>query len=768
MPRKIILHTKIYFYASFVQPYFYGVHKIFFSLSICLFNFILITNAQTIVKGKVLDGITNEPLEAVTIKSKSSNATTVTDRLGNFSIKASDNLPTLVASYIGYTSKEFLPGANENIIKLDKGNMNLEEVVITGSLNDNHFNTISKIDLNLRPTRSAQEFLRIIPGLFIAQHAGGGKAEQIFLRGFDIDHGTDIQVSVDGLPVNMVSHGHGQGYADLHFLIPELVNNIDYGKGPYYADRGNLNTSGYVNMQTVRSIDKNRIQVEAGQFNNFRALGMVSLLPKSNTKQNAYIASEFIYFDGPFESPQNFKRFNIFGKYNTSVGKNTQLTFFTSAFGSKWNASGQVPERAIETGLIKRFGAIDDTEGGSTHRYNLSVGTTTGFDNGNLLETQLFYSRYNFELYSNFTFFLEDDVNGDQIRQIDERDIIGLNAKYVMNRYKGEAKFKTTIGLTFRGDRTYNTELSHTKDRNITLEQIRLGDITESNTGIYVDEKIEWNKWLINFGSRLDYLHFKYKDELSANQKPSQDKAIVSPKFNVQYTVDPAVQLYLKAGRGFHSNDTRVVVANDGKEILPAAYGSDLGIILHPAKKLLFNAAVWYLYLRQEFVYVGDAGITEPSGRTRRIGVDFSGRYQFTSHLFADANINLARGRFTESSKGQNYIPLAPAMTSTGGVSYQNKIGLNGSLRYRYLKSRPANETNTVTAKGYFISDAAINYSKPKFEIGLAIENLFDTKWNEAQFNTESRLKGEANAVSELHFTPGVPFFAKIKAALFF
>jgi len=263
-------------------------------------------------------------------------------------------------------------------------------------------------------------------------------------------------------------------------------------------------------------------------------------------------------------------------------------------------------------------------------------------------------------------------------------------------------------------------------------------------------------------------LHFKYKDELSANQKPSQDKAIVSPKFSVQYTVNPEVQLYLKAGKGFHSNDTRVVVANDGKEILPAAYGSDLGIILHPAKKLLLNAAVWYLYLRQEFVYVGDAGITEPSGKTRRVGADFSGRYQFTSHLFADANINLARGRFTESSKGQNYIPLAPAMTSTGGVSYQNKIGLNGSLRYRYLKSRPANETNTVTAKGYFISDAAINYSKPKFEIGLAIENLFDTKWNEAQFNTESRLKGEANAVSELHFTPGVPFFAKIKAALFF
>jgi hypothetical protein len=751
-----------------VRLYFYTKSKTIFSLAVFLSGFLSITNAQTIVKGRVLDGNTKEPLEAVTIKLKGNNTTTVTDKLGNFLIKTNDNSPTLIASYIGYTSKEFSLAANENIITLDKGNMNLEEVVITGSLNDNHFNTISKIDLNLRPARSAQEFLRIVPGLFIAQHAGGGKAEQIFLRGFDIDHGTDIQVSVDGLPVNMVSHAHGQGYADLHFLIPELVNNIDYGKGPYYADRGNLNTSGYVNMQTVKSIDKNRIQAEAGQFNNFRALGMLNLLPKSNKKQNAYLASELLYFDGPFLSPQNFKRFNIFGKYNASIGRNTEFSFFTSAFSSQWDASGQIPERAVESGMVKRFGAIDDTEGGNTHRYNVSAGTTTGFSNGNLLETQLFYSRYDFELYSNFTFFLDDDVNGDQIRQVDERDIFGLNSKYIINRYNGNSKFKTTIGLNFRADRTYNTELSHTKDRTITLEQIKLGDITESNTGIYIDEKIEHNKWLINVGARFDYLHFKYMDELTSNQKPSQDRAIVSPKVNVQYTVNPAVQLYFKAGKGFHSNDTRVVVSNDGKEILPAAYGSDLGVILHPAKKLLLNAAVWYLYLQQEFVYVGDAGITEPSGKTRRVGVDFSGRYQFTSHLFVDANVNLARGRFTESAKGENYIPLAPTVTSTGGVSYQNQMGLNGSLRYRYLKNRPANETNTVTAKGYFVTDAAINYSKTKFEVGLAIENLFNTKWNEAQFDTESRLKDEPNPVSELHFTPGVPFFAKIKATLFF
>lgn len=273
---------------------------------------------------------------------------------------------------------------------------------------------------------------------------------------------------------------------------------------------------------------------------------------------------------------------------------------------------------------------------------------------------------------------------------------------------------------------------------------------------------------MLEGGLRIDYLHFNYFDKLTAQQLPSQGKSIVSPKLNIQYTVNRQVQLYVKAGKGFHSNDARVVVANSGKQILPAAYGTDLGVILKPAKNLFINVAAWYLFLQQEFVYVGDAGITEPSGKTRREGLDVLARYQFTKSLFANININLTKPHAIGEPKGADYIPLAPTFTSTGGLFYKKQYGINGGLSYRYIKSRPANEDNSITAKGYFLLDGSINYTRPKYEIGLAAENIFNIDWNEAQFDTESRLKDEPQPVSELHFTPGVPFFLRAKLAVFF
>ncbi len=224
----------------------------------------------------------------------------------------------------------------------------------------------------------------------------------------------------------------------------------------------------------------------------------------------------------------------------------------------------------------------------------------------------------------------------------------------------------------------------------------------------------------------------------------------------------------MKAGKGFHSNDARVVTANQGKEILPAAYGGDIGLIVKPTSKLLLNFAAWYLYLDQEFVYVGDDGNIEPSGRTRREGIDIIARYQLNDHLFASVNLNLTRPRSIDEPKRQNYIPLAPTISSTGGIFYKVKYGFNGSLSYRYIQNRPANEDNSIVAKGYFVADASFNYTGPKYEIGVAIENLFNTKWNEAQFATESRLLNEPMPVTELNFTPGTPFFARIKLAVFF
>jgi TonB-dependent Receptor Plug Domain/CarboxypepD_reg-like domain len=722
-------------------------------------------SAQNIISGKLIDKKTKEPIESAALKF-ADDKYILTDKEGSFSINTSATETNVFITSIGYQPKQVALTSNiASIIELESGSINLMEVVVAApSSNAKSFNTINKIDLNLRPAKSAQELLRFVPGLFIAQHQGGGKAEQIFLRGFDIDHGTDIAISVDGMPVNMVSHAHGQGYADLHFLIPETVKNIDYGTGPYYASQGNFNTAGYAAFETVNKLEQSRVQLEAGQFNTMRALGMFQLLNK--TKHNAYVATEYLYSDGPFKSAQHFNRFNILGKYNWQIDQYNQLLFIASTFKSKWDASGQIPQRAVDEGIIDRFGAIDDKEGGNTSRTNISLKLKTNKTNRNI-SNQFYYSNYKFDLFSNFTFFLNDPVNGDQIRQKEKREIAGYNGLMQFKHFSNQASYTTTAGWGVRADRTYNSELSHTLNKETLLERKAFGSIKEINGFAFVNENISIGKWIFNPGIRIDQFYFNYADALNASL-PSQQKTIASPKLNIFYNYTKDLQFFFKAGKGFHSNDTRVVVQNNGKQILPAAYGTDLGVVWKPIQNLVINTAAWYLYLQQEFVYVGDEAVVEEGGRTQRLGVDFSARYQFSKKWIADINLNYAHARNIENKKGENYIPLAPVFTSVGGISYQNKDGFNGSLRYRYIKDRAANEDNSVQAKGYFVSDLSVNYSKRKYEIGLAVENLFNTKWNEAQFETTSRLRDEPVEVTELHFTPGVPFFARLRFSIFF
>ncbi|MFZ1451513.1 MAG: TonB-dependent receptor, partial [Ferruginibacter sp.] len=655
---------------------------------------------------------------------------------------------------------------SSNTIALQPEPVSLKNIVLESNATTK-FSTISKIDLDINPVKNTQELLRLVPGLFIAQHAGGGKAEQIFLRGFDVDHGTDVKVSFDGIPVNMVSHAHGQGYADAHFIIPETVNNIDFGAGPYYAQHGDFNTAGYVSFASFKNINNSRIQVEGGRFNSFRTLAMLDLIKKNKDKQSAYIAADFNYTDGPTIAKQNFKRLNLFGKYNLSITDNTKLTASVSTFTSKWNASGQIPDRAVKDGTISRFGSIDPTEGGNTERHNANLVVSHQFTNGANWENQAFYSRYKFNLYSNFTFFLNDPVNGDEIQQAESRNIFGYATKFNHKYFFGNKTLYSTYGAGLRQDATKDSRLSNVVTRKF-LSDIKLGNIKETNLYAFMQQQLNAGKWLFDAGVRVDYFNFSYLDKLNAAQQPSQQKAIVSPKVNIQYTINKKVQLFVKAGKGFHSNDARVVVANDGKDILPAAYGTDFGVILKPSENILINIAAWYLYLDQEFVYVGDAGVVEPSGKSKRQGIDVTTRFQFTKNLFANANFNFTKPRAVNEPKGADYIPLAPTFSSVGGVYYKAQQGFNGGINYRYIKNRPANEDNSVVAKGYFLLDAAVNYTRPKYEIGLAFENIFNIKWNEAQFATESRLMNEPAPVTELHYTPGTPFFARLKLAVFF
>lgn len=712
--------------------------------------------------GVVLDSL-GYPVENAYLINTKNNKHAHSDENGNFILENTSLNDEILVSALGFKKKTYLVD-NVNVLKiiLTPDVYRLDEVTISSKVNV--LNEIAKIDLQTAPVKSSQEILRKVPGLFIGQHAGGGKAEQIFLRGFDIDHGTDIAITVDGMPVNMVSHAHGQGYADLHFVIPETVDKIDFGKGSYYANKGDFATAGYVSFKTKEYLEKSFISAEVGQFNTLRTVGAFDLLDQKS-RDKAYIATEYVLTDGPFDAPQNFKRINLLGKYTTVLSNAGKMSFLASRFTSKWDASGQIPQRLVDNGTISRFGAVDDTEGGTTSRTNFNVNLQKPLTEKTNINANAFYSNYLFELYSNFTFFLQDPINGDQIRQKENRDIYGLNLElnHKMNRDLWQ------FGFGFRADETKNSELSHTKNRQEVLEKIKLGDIDQTNVFSYINTEVSLGKFKINPSLRLDFFKFNYQDKLiDVYKTQSEDKMKLLPKLNIIYAQNNNFQLFLKSGFGFHSNDTRVVVAQSGEKIVPTSFGTDLGFIYKPLPKLVINTALWMLDLQQEFVYVGDAGIVEPSGKSARRGVDVGVRYQLNNYLFFDADANYTYARSVNEPNGQNYIPLAPDFTTTAGLSLKNYKNWSGGLQYRYLKSRPANEDNSIVAKGYMITDFNLNYEWKNMTYGLTIENLFNTEWNETQFATESRLQNESQSVEEIHFTPGTPFFIKGKVVYSF
>lgn len=720
---------------------------------------------EVTISGQILDRESGKPIAGATVKLINGTQTTATNSTGYFELQVQPIEIEIEITSIGYKSsieqisKEQL--LSKQIFFLSENLVEMEEITVSGSSSIDAVNLINKVDIQNRPVQNSQDILQNVPGLFIGQHAGGGKAEQIFLRGFDIDHGTDINLSLDGIPVNMVSHAHGQGYSDLHFIIPETISGVEFNKGMYYAEKGNFTTAGYAEFNLQNSIKQSEVKVEAGQYNSYRTVAKLKLI--NNRKSNAYIAGEYVDKEGYFESPQNFTRINLLGKYNLWLSRTNQLQFTGTAFESDWLASGQIPLRAVESGRISRFGAIDDTEGGNTGRYNASVRLQSFLGDDALLRNQVFYSKYDFELYSNFTFFLEDPVNGDQIRQTENRDIFGYKAELFKEHSNLLVPIKTKIGAGFRYDIVNDIRLSRTLNRNTTLEDLARGDVREFNANIFVDEEIQLtDKLMLNPSLRVDYFNYNYRNKLIPNpQFRQQHKTILSPKLITEYVFNEDVKAFVKAGIGFHSNDSRVVIEQNGQEILPKAYGMDIGSVFKPTNKLIVSPTLWYLELEQEFVYVGDAGIVEPSGRTQRYGADLSLRYQISKWLYSDLDFNYTYARSLQGEEGENYIPLAPEFTSLAGLSFDFANGINGSLRYKYLGDRPANEDYSITAEGYFVVDAVINYDYNAFRFGLSVENLFDTQWNEAQFATESRLENEQNSVTEIHFTPGTPFFAK-------
>jgi outer membrane receptor protein involved in Fe transport len=702
-----------------------------------------------------------------------------TDEQGSYEIKnIKEGEYTLIYSAIGYETftKKIIckEGEVKKInVSLKSSALNLSEVTISSATTKQGENKMDMIAMQLQPIKSAQDLLRTVPGLFIAQHAGGGKAEQIFVRGIDNDHGTDFAVMFDGIPVNLPTHAHGQGYADMHFMIPEVVGKASYFKGPFESKLGDFSVAGAALFNSKYRLDKNLVKLEYGMFNSQRALLMLNVLDNNHLikkfKDNAYVAAEYNYTDGYFESKLNFKRINVFGKYNAHLNDKNLLSFTSSYFVSDWNASGQLPLRAIEAKKISRYGSVDNSEGGITSRTNLNLKLSSQLRNNASFTNQIYYSKNLFQLFSNFTFFMNDTIDGDEIKQWENRDLFGYKGAY--NRHDSLAKtlLNTEIGLTTRTD-ILTRGRDHVKRREL-FSTDHYSQSTITNYSFYMDENWHFHpKWNLNLGLRNDLFDFNYTDKLIQSNSGKKYANRFSPKFNLYYDVSNNVTLYAKAGQGFHSNFIQAVMSKDSTagDALPKATSFDVGSNFKLGKKTVFSIALWWMEEGAEYQFISDDGGFENLGGSCKHGFDFAVKHQLTSYLWADVNINYANGYLLDAPKEADLLPLQPRWNSTGGLTLKTAKGLNSSLRYRYMGERPATEDGSVYSKSYFIIDAVIRYTKPKYEIGFSAENILNTQWAEAQFYDASRLKNESAPVMDFHNTPGTPFYLRGSISYFF
>ncbi|MBW3571717.1 MAG: TonB-dependent receptor [Gemmatimonadetes bacterium] len=718
--------------------------------------------AGRMVTGRVLasDGT---QLEGATVAAVGGAASTTSGASGAFRLALPPGATRLVAVRIGFAADTVsVDGdAGEATFRLRPAPLALHPLTITADrgFSPSSSALIGELDLHLRPRESSQELLRVVPGVFIAQHAGGGKAEQIFARGFDADHGTDVAISVDGLPVNMVSHAHGQGYADLHFLIPETVERVEVRKGPYDPRDGDFATAAAISFRTRDRLAAREVAVRGGSFETGHFVALVPL-GGDRTRPGGYLAAAGQTSRGPFQRPQDYRRTNAMARWTAPAGAGAELFASASTFSARWDASGQVPERAVRSGAISRFGAIDGSEGGRTGRHDAVLGLRSAPGAERPWEVRAYATRYDLDLFSNFTFFLADPERGDGIEQVDRRWVTGLSGQHSRPGTLFGVPGTLSVGSTVRADRA---EVALHSQR----ERERLGprvqaDVRQTHVGVWAGEALSLSgRVRLQVGLRADVFRFGVVDRLAAPAAGAGAvawKAIVSPRATLAGDLARSTTVHAAVGTGFHSNDARhVATAAPGTPVLPRAVGADLGV-RHTWTAGSVAATAWALSLESELVYVGDEGTTEASGRSRRRGVDLEGRVRVLPWVWADADVSLAQGRFPDEPDGADRIPLAPTVVSSGGLTVRDAGPWTGGLRFRQVGSRPANETGSVTARGYRVWQLFAARTFRQVTLRAGIENLFDAEWNEAQFATTSRLAGEpAEGITELHFTPGAP-----------
>jgi hypothetical protein len=651
----------------------------------------------------------------------------------------------------------------------------LEEVVVTarraglvGTSGAASEGIVTSMQLAGRPVLRPGEVLEVVPGLIVTQHSGDGKANQYFLRGFNLDHGTDFATYVDGIPVNMPTHAHGQGYSDINFLIPELVAQVHYRKGTYYAEEGNFSAAGAARLSYHRDIARPSLSFTGGQDDYYRVFAAAS---PEVAGGKLLLGVDWSANDGPWTLPEDFRKTSGLIKYSRGTDARG-ISATAMGYDGQWNSTDQIPQRAVDSGLISRFGHIDPTDGGESHRYSISLDAWSRGESGGW--SALAYAiDYELDLISNFTYAL-DREHGDQFEQHDDRRVHGGRFVYDRTASLTSRPGRLELGAELRLDDIDPVALYRTEARE-RFDTIREDAVRQTHYAAFASHDQQWNGWLrTQLGVRFDRFDFDVDSDLSINSGNESD-SLASPKLAVVLGPWARTEFFLNAGRGFHTNDARGtairVDPTDGTTpvapvdpIVPAT-GTELGLRSAPLPGLQVSAALWNLDIDSELLFVGDGGFTEASRATRRYGVELGAHWTPLDFLIVDADYAWSHARFRGDDPAGNYIPGAVDTVASLGMTVHRDSGWFGGARGRYLGPAPLIEDDSVRSESTSLVNLELGYNvTPRLQVVATISNALAAKDNDITYLYASQLPGETAPVVDLHFHPVAPRTLRITA----
>lgn len=646
-------------------------------------------------------------------------------------------------------------GVNSSTDVTELSNITINASAQVGDAVSASMGTVVAEQIEQRPISRAGEVLETVPGLIVTQHSGEGKANQYFLRGFNLDHGTDMATFIDGMPVNNRTHAHGQGYTDINFIIPEMIESLDYSKGPYYAKEGDFANAGTVRMHTKTEMDKSLIKIGLGQFGYQRLLlagGSQNVLSEGDS----FVAAlDTTRYDGPWDVAQEQEKYSAMAKYSFGNAVNGGSISFMG-FDNTWTATDQIPQRYIDNGG-DRYDSLDDTSGGETHRYSLNY---EGWHNlsGKALQSNLYVIDYGLDLFSNYT-YATDQEHGDQIRQYDERKIIGGSLLFdALPTDDGEWQ----VGMDVRHDNIGDVRLSATEKRK-THELLIRHKVQETGFGLFLQNNHQWTEsFRTQVGARFDYLQANVENRLNGQDSDAND-SMVSPKLSAIYSSSKNTHWFANYGQGYHSNDARGFsegsrATGDKADVFARSEGVDLGVQTQLTNTLQLAASLWWLTLDSELIFVGDNGETEASDKSERKGIEGSIFWQPQSWLIVDGDAAFSQARLLPEGQGEQHIPGAIERVFSLGVSMHNFGQWDAGLRLRHFGDFALNEDNSERADAVTMLNAQAGYQvTPNLSVTLEVLNLTNEEGNDITYLYESRLPNEAESVEDVHLHPTEP-----------